>query len=62
METDFDISTIARWAISLYGAQAVAIIRRRAAENLLADEPEAAACWREVAEAANNFLCGRYLH
>ena len=62
MDTEFDILTIARWAISVYGADAVPIIKRRAAENLLADEPEAAECWKRVAEAAGHFLCGRHLH
>ena len=56
MEPDLDILAIARWAIATYGADAVPIIRRRAAENLLADEPEAAECWRRVAEAASRFL------
>lgn len=62
MEPDLDILAIARWAISVYGAQAVPIIKRRAAENLMADEPEAAETWKRVAEAANHFLCGRHLH
>jgi hypothetical protein len=62
MDSDLDILEIARWAISVYGAMAVPIIKRRAAENLLADEPEAAECWKQVAEAAHNFLCGRRVH
>ena len=62
MEAELDIVAIARWAIAAYGAQAVPIIKRRAAENLMADEPEAAETWKRVAEAANNFLCGRHLH
>lgn len=62
MDVDFDILALARWAISTYGAQAVPIIRRRAAENLMANEPEAAECWKQVAEAASRFLCGRTVH
>lgn len=62
MSLEFDILEIARWAISEFGADAVPIIRRRAAENLLADEPEAAETWKRVAEAASDFLCGRHLH
>lgn len=62
MDADLDILSIARWAVASYGADAVPIIRRRAAENLMADEPEAAECWRQVADAASQFLCGRVLH
>lgn len=62
MYLDLDILEIARWAISVYGAQAVPIIKRRAAENLMAEEPEAAECWKQVAEAASDFLCGRHLN
>ena len=62
MEPDLDILAIARWAISTYGGEAVPIIRRRAAENLLADDPEAAECWKRVAEAAGRFLGSRTLH
>ncbi len=62
MDADLDILAIARWAIATYGANAVPIIRRRAAENLLAQEPEAAETWKQVAEAASRFLCGRTLH
>jgi len=58
MDVDFDILTLARWAIATYGAEAIPIIRRRAAENLLADEPEAAECWKLVAEAASQTLAG----
>ncbi len=62
MDAEFDILAIARWAVASYGAEAVPIIRRRAAENLMADEPEAADCWRRVADAASRFLRGRVLH
>lgn len=62
MDMDLDIETIARWAVLTYGAEAVPIIRRRAAENLLADDPEAAACWKQVAEAVRDYLAGRSLH
>ena len=62
MNADFDILTVARWAVATYGAEAVPIIRRRAAENLLADEPEAAECWRLVAEVASQTLAGAQLH
>lgn len=62
MDLDLDIHCIARWAISVYGADAVPIIRRRAAENLLADEPEAAETWKLVADAADHYLCGRHLN
>ena len=62
MQPELDIETIARWAVSTYGADAVPIIRRCAAQNLLADEPEAAECWRLVAEVADQFLYGRSVH
>ena len=62
MELDSDIVVIARWAVATYGAHAVPIIRRRAAENMMAEEPEAAECWKRVADAANDFLCGRRLN
>lgn len=57
-----DILAIARWAVGAFGADAVAVIRRRAAENLMAEEIEAAQTWHRVAEAASHFLCGRHLH
>lgn len=62
MEADLDILAIARWAIATFGADAVPIIRRRAAENLLAEELEAAECWKRVADAAGRYLAGRLLH
>lgn len=62
MNADFDILTVARWAVATYGAEAIPIIRRRAAENLLADEPEAAECWKLVAEAASQTLAATQLH
>jgi len=62
MEADANILAIARWAICTFGAEAVPIIRRRAAENLMADEPEAAECWKRVAAAADRFLAGRVMH
>lgn len=62
MEFELDILDIARWAISTYGVSAVAIIRRRAAENLMAGEDEAAECWKRVAEAAAAYLYGRRPH
>lgn len=62
MEFELDILDIARWAIAAYGVSAVAIIRRRAAENLMAGEEEAAECWKQVADAADAFLCGRRAH
>ena len=57
-----DIIEIARWAVRAFGQDAVMVIRRRAAENLLAEEEEAAQTWRLVADAAQDFLCGRNLH
>lgn len=62
MEMDLDIETIARWAVSTYGPKAVPIIRRCAAANLMADDPEAAECWKRVAEAADKFLCSQSVH
>ena len=62
LDLDLDIHAIARWAVSVYGAEAVPIIRRRAAENLMADEPEAAETWKQVADVADHYLCGRHLH
>ena len=62
LDLDLDLHGIARWAGSVYGAEAVPISRRRAAENLMADEPEAAETWKQVADVANHYLCGRHLH
>ena len=62
MEPDLDIETIARWALSAYGADAVPLMRRCAAQNLMEEDFEAAECWKLAAEVADQFLYGRSVH
>jgi hypothetical protein len=57
-----DIAAIARWAVVTFGSEASSIIRRRAAENLIADEREAAALWCQVADVADLYLGQASVH
>ncbi|MDE2463433.1 MAG: hypothetical protein KGO02_06950 [Alphaproteobacteria bacterium] len=57
-----DVAAIARWAVITFGSEAGTVIRRRAAENLLADEREAAALWCQVADIADHYLGQASVH
>ncbi|MBU6444844.1 MAG: hypothetical protein KGR48_13145 [Alphaproteobacteria bacterium] len=56
------VDELASWAVAAYGTCAGAVIRRRVAESLLANDPEGARCWRLVAEAADHYIDRRQLH
>ena len=62
VEIEVCVDELASWAVAAYGPCAGAIIRRRMAESLLANDQEAARCWRLVAEAADHFIDRRQLH
>ncbi len=62
VEIEICVDELASWAVAAYGTSAGAVIRRRVAESLLANDPEAARCWRLVAEAADHYIDRRQLH
>jgi len=62
VEIEICVDELASWAVAAYGPCAGAIIRRRVAESLLANDREAARCWRLVAEAADHYIDRRQLH
>ncbi|MBU6443860.1 MAG: hypothetical protein KGR48_08090 [Alphaproteobacteria bacterium] len=62
VEIEICVDELASWAVAAYGSSAGAIIRRRMAESLLANDLAAAHCWRLVAEAADHFVDRRQLH
>ena len=47
---------IAQALVDLYGREALAILEERMLQNIQAGEPEAAALWRSVGEAAQSLL------
>lgn len=62
MECDIDIIVIAQTAIDLFGKDAIAVVKRRAAEKRLTGEMAAAEYWQSVAHAADMVQNRRTLH
>jgi len=56
VETDPKILAIARAAITQFGLEASAIMRKRADEHALAGEAEGADVWRRIADAVDQLL------